>query len=534
MLLSPQVSRKLTASLSTLLLTSSLVVSYIVSPQTAWATAACVAGTDYVETTDGADTVLVFSSTTGCDWTVPTGVSSIDLLLVGGGGGGGARVGAGGGGGAVVTHTSVNLASPSYTITVGGGGTGARFDVNGDNTFVLGAKGSDSTFGGGGVTLTAAGGGVGGSWDGAVHSQSPGAGGSGGGSGATTSAGVGSPGYDGGVAAADTAPHSTGGGGGAGSVGLNGSTTSATVASGGAGGTGISVDIVVRGTPVGYGGGGGGGVHGTWSGGTLDAGSNLTGGVGVDGGGNGGAPTTSASTVSGQDGTDGRGGGGGGAANSGDSQGSIGGDGGDGVVILRWLTVVPTTTPATPIWRATLDPNGGTCIDGTPRDIRWTSVFIGYRYLPGDTDCVRPGHTLTGWATTTDPATPITLPELVDPRDGERRAFLAANADLIAVWAENPTPIAAPAPITDLTVFANFLCGPCTTVWLIHSPTDDEVTVDITVGDEPTSCNTYAEESDLAFCELTPLTPGTLTITLTPRHGTVVGDPTRTVIALRD
>ena len=515
---------------------SSLVATHLVDSDVASAapTPACVAGTDYVETTDGADTVLVFSNTSACDWTVPAGVTTIDLLLVGGGGGGGARVGGGGGGGAVVTQSAVALGFPVYTITVGAGGDGAQFDLpgdpNGDNTFHQGLDGGDSVFEGGGAILaTAEGGGVGGSWDGTVHSQLPGSGGSGGGSGATTSAGVGSPGGNGGVAFDDTAPHAAGGGGGAGFAGLNGLENSATAARGGEGGLGVLSDIVVRGTGVRYGGGGGGGVHGSWSGSALTAGT-YTGGNGSDGGGNGGAPAANGQTVHGGHGTDGLGGGGGGAANSGDSNGSIGGDGGDGIVVLRWRTVVPAqtpSTPVTPIWRATLDPNGGSCLDGTPRTEPWTSIFVGYRYLPNGTDCVRPDHKFTGWATTTDPDTPIVLPELVDPVDGERRTFLAANADLIAMWTRNLS------PITDLTVFANFLCGPCTTVWLIHSATDDDVTVDITVGDEPASCNTYAEEFGLAFCELTPLTPGTHTITLTPRHGAVTASSSKTVVALR-
>ena len=43
-------------------------------------------------------TVLTFTSTSTCNWTVPTGVTSIDLFMVGGGGGGGTDGGAGGGG----------------------------------------------------------------------------------------------------------------------------------------------------------------------------------------------------------------------------------------------------------------------------------------------------------------------------------------------------------------------------------------------------------------------------------------------------
>jgi uncharacterized repeat protein (TIGR02543 family) len=181
-------------------------------------------------------------------------------------------------------------------------------------------------------------------------------------------------------------------------------------------------------------------------------------------------------------------------------------------------------TPVTPIWRVTLDPNGGTCVDSTERAERWTSVFVGYRYLPNATDCTRPGYTFTGWASTDTPTKPTSLPVLVDPSDNQRRAFLAANANLVAIWTPNP--------IADVTVFANFMCGPCTNLWVIHPPVDPNTNIDITVNDLPASCTTASEAFGYAVCELTSLTPGGHTITLTPRHDDITGAPTRLPVTL--
>jgi len=185
---------------------------------------------------------------------------------------------------------------------------------------------------------------------------------------------------------------------------------------------------------------------------------------------------------------------------------------------------VPPIIPITPIWRVTFDPNSGTCVDSTEQTESWTSVFVGYRYLPNATDCLRPGYTFTSWASTDTPTKPTSLPVLVDPSDNQRRAFLAANADLVAIWTPNP--------IADVTVFANFMCGPCTNLWVIHPPVDPNTTIDITVNDLPASCTTASEAFGYAVCELTSLTPGGHTITLTPRHNDITGAPTRLPVTL--
>ena len=166
-----------------------------------------------------------------------------------------------------------------------------------------------------------------------------------------------------------------------------------------------------------------------------------------------------------------------------------------------------------PIWRATLDPNGGTCADNTPRTATWTSVFVGYRYLPGPTDCSRPGHVFAGWADTTTPTVARTFPLLTDPSSNTQRYFVAENVDLTAIW--KPLPTAVP----ELVVFANFFCGPCTNAWLIHSPSEHATNYDYTLDNMPITCTTDIAVFGLRACELTGLPHSTpLTATVTPRN----------------
>lgn len=196
---------------------------------------------------------------------------------------------------------------------------------------------------------------------------------------------------------------------------------------------------------------------------------------------------------------------------------------------------VPTpavASPTTPVWRASLDPNGGTCRDGgTERSKSWTSVFVGHRYLPNATECTRIGYVFTGWASVDDPSTAVDLPRLVDPSDSQRRQFLATNADLLAMWTPRAT---SPGPITDLTVFANFLCGPCTNAWLLFTMPTDATGYAVAVNDSPVRCTQAGTFFDLSLCEITGLTTGPVIFAVTPRNGDVTGPVTTTAISLRD
>jgi len=263
-------------------------------------------------TTVGTDTVITYTSTSTSTFTPPTGVTSVQYLVVAGGGGGG-RYGGGGGAGGMATGTL--SVSGAVTVTVGGGGTGSA------SRNTRGVNGSDSVF----STITATGGGGGGSDNTAVASttiNTGAAGGSGGGGSYLLSSAGGagntppltpSQGNNGGAGFASANTASGGGGGASATGGAAGDGVN------GAGGNGASSSI--SGSSVTYAGGGGGA-------------GGVSGGAGGTGGGGGGGVAGTANT--------GGGGGGNGAA--------AGSNGGSGVVIVRFTT---QNTILTPILRVT-------------------------------------------------------------------------------------------------------------------------------------------------------------------------------------
>ena len=254
-----------------------------------------------------APTVIFFNTTGTTSWTVPTGVTAVDYLVVAGGGGGGYN-GGGGGAGGVITGTFAAV-SGSVTVTVGAEGAGST------NPNTRGVNGANSAFG----SFTALGGGGGGSGNNVIGLN----GGSGGGAAATGTPGSGTSGQGNGGGYGDTPGGSGnywgGGGGGAGSAGGNATRN----ANGGAGGTGIESSIT--GIPLTFAGGGGGGAR-----------SGTAGIGGTGGGGDGGIGTNPG--INGQPNTGGGGGGGGTTGN--------GGSGGSGIVIIRYI--LPEVTNVTP------------------------------------------------------------------------------------------------------------------------------------------------------------------------------------------
>lgn len=288
----------------------------------------------------GVTIVNVYTSNT--TFTVPSGVSSLQVAIAGGGGGGGSNnttiaAGAGGGGGGgLVYNSSLSVsAGQQYAITIGGGGTGAT------NSSSAGSSGSSSTWGG---SITANGGGYGGA--GGTQSTGAGNGGSGG-------SGGGGGGYNGG-GTSSTTTRNTGGGSNQGSYsgwtsyGNAGSDNANQNATNSAGG------VVTYGWPGGGGGGAGGaggraGVNGGYyqAGGAGGAVVTLFGYDLCGGGGGGGefalpaAPTNAgyggSYSQAGGDAASNRGGGGGGAGrNEYNTAIERGGNGGSGVVIVAY------------------------------------------------------------------------------------------------------------------------------------------------------------------------------------------------------
>jgi hypothetical protein len=240
-------------------------------------------------------------------WTAPTGVTSVNYLVVGGGGGGGDGVptrttGGGGGAGGMLTGTLSVTPGTSYTVTIGAGGASGTSPANGGNSVFS--------------SITALGGGNGayGGQNGAVGGN----GGSGGGSsgpfaGGTFAGGLGTSGQ--GNNGGSASQYTGSGGGGAGAVGGAGN-------AGAVGGIGAVSNITgVNAYYAGGGAGGGaGGVEGGWgyTRGGLGGGGGCMAGAGIGRGGS--------------NGTNGLGGGGGGGSNPGTTSGT----GGSGCVILSY------------------------------------------------------------------------------------------------------------------------------------------------------------------------------------------------------
>jgi hypothetical protein len=291
--------------------------------------ASCTTGAA-TQTTDGATRRVVFtapsqtSSSTGCTFTPPVGVTSIEVLVVGGGGGGGGRfVGGGGGAGGLRTNSNFSVSpGTSYVITVGAGGAGGANSNTAANA--MGTSGSSSVF----DSITAAGGGGGGGYV-ANPGQAGRTGGSGGGgsgsANATNAGGTATPsgqGNNGGSGTVASGQNPGGGGGGAGGTGGNGGSSG-----GGAGGAGSSINIT--GSFVTYAAGGGGGADSAAGGGT--GGSSGVGGKGGN------------VNVAGAAATSDTGSGGGGA---GGGSGQTGGRGAAGIVIIKYDLGTSTTVPA--------------------------------------------------------------------------------------------------------------------------------------------------------------------------------------------
>ena len=148
-------------------------------------------------TTSGSYRFHTFTTTGSSTFTTNKAITA-QVLVVGGGGGGGDNVGGGGGAGAAIYSPLLSIPAGSYSLTVGAGGL--------PNTI-----GSASIF----RTLTAPGGGNGGTWRGGAGASG---GCGGGGAGDSGLGGAGTVGFAGG---SHTGNISSGGGGGMGSAGSN-------------------------------------------------------------------------------------------------------------------------------------------------------------------------------------------------------------------------------------------------------------------------------------------------------------------------
>jgi len=281
--------------------------------------------------------VTSYTSTGSGTFSVPSGIATVDVLVVAGGGGGASYYYGGGGGAGGLIYR------PAFPVTPGGSvsytvGAGASPIPAASQPQTSGVNGQDSIFG----TLTAKGGGGGARQSGSPGQSIPGLDGGSGGGGASFHGGSsvqsggtatqpqqpGDSGTYGFGSAGGSSDYGSGGGGGAGGAGGN-----APNYAGGAGGIGKQYGI--SGTQVYYAGGGAG---------AGDAnGSPNQGGTGGQGGGgsasnNQGNPGQQGSMTAplnaAQQGTANRGGGGAGGYH--DSGAGQGGAGGSGIVIVKY------------------------------------------------------------------------------------------------------------------------------------------------------------------------------------------------------
>jgi hypothetical protein len=302
------------------LLTLSLLAAF--APQAE----AGVAATGGTMTTNGMYIVHTFTTVGSNSFNVSSG-GNVEVLVVAGGGGGGywGTQGAGGGAGGVTNNTAFAVVGGSnYTVTVGAGGLGS-WGSNAVN-LRLATSGSNSVFG----SITALGGGNGGS-PGQTSGRGIGVVGSSGGlSQGSDANNLGTPGQgNNGGAGQPDANYGQGGGGGAGGNGQAGTTTY-----GGAGGTGLYFSAFANWgdtSHLGYFGGGGGGGY---RGGTATCGGAGGWGGGGTGGNQGGSPLNNGQANTG---------GGGGGADWNGASSVTAGDGGSGIVIVRYVgTAMPS------------------------------------------------------------------------------------------------------------------------------------------------------------------------------------------------
>ena len=268
------------------------------------------------------------SATTTNSWIAPTGVSAIEILIVGGGGGGGVEWAGGGGAGSVIFGSSFSVSGgTSYSLQVGRGGSGST------SRATRASQGTQSSFGS--WVASGGGGGAGSGWSSTFYAQG-GNGGSGGGAAEdngvipgglfvqTTYSGAQVFGNRGGNNSSNSGSQAGAGGGGAGTSG-----------------SGIGGDVIPRVGETRYPGKGGsgitiaiGGKSFAVAGGGGGSSSNSR-GLGGDGlGGNGGQNTAGSDALA----NTGSGGGGG--------QITRGGAGAAGIVVIAYT--IPSDLPSAP------------------------------------------------------------------------------------------------------------------------------------------------------------------------------------------
>ena len=329
----------MTSSTGAITGTANAVGSDTTSTFTVTATGDDATATRQFKITVKAPSITQITSTGAGNFSVPTGVSSLNIMMVAGGGSGGTSLGSGAGAGGMLEGTLTVTPGSTIAYNVGAGGTQSQ-----GSDYHSGYYGSNTTFGpipGPGATATAVGGGYGcghasggpkgSGTPGQQNSNQVNIGGQGGSSGGTGSAdqpsnnvaaattiqgdSAGLTGYGnyGGTGGGNNPQHSHSGGGGGGAGGAGGNPSG-----GNSGNGGVGRVSNITGSPVYYAGGGGGSYHPP-QGGSAGSGGN--------GGGTAGGTSGNRSSA----GTANRGGG----TGCGGHPAGGGGTGGPGIIVIK-------------------------------------------------------------------------------------------------------------------------------------------------------------------------------------------------------
>ena len=364
--------------------------------------------------------VTSFTTVGSSTWTCPTGVNSVEVLVIAGGGGGGGEVGGGGGAGGLIYRNRYPVTPGSvYAITVGGGGGGGTYSAsNGSNGY--GQAGFSSQF----DSLIALGGGNGSAYRGASGNAPGGGGGSGGGGACSDPGGLGNTGGasfsnqgNSGGAGGYSSTYVSGGGGGAGGPGGD-------AGGGSGGGGGLGLPFSISGSVVWYAGGGGGSYQGT----------GIEGAGGMGGGGKGG----NAASPGGTNGTANTGGGGGGSYDN-TSPAAVGGNGGSGIVILRYALSLQSGIGLSGRIRTSADHSEVEVFEGNFRNAGWTSSdqsinFAGHNLLANSENFTTGTYTLVNTSLTSGQTAPdgtATAYRLVETNSVGVHGILAINSMVV-------------------------------------------------------------------------------------------------------
>lgn len=93
---------------------------------------------------------------------------------------------------------------------------------------------------------------------------------------------------------------------------------------------------------------------------------------------------------------------------------------------------------------------------------------------------------------------------------------------------------ARPGLVKNLSTFANFFCGPCTTAWVLFIKPANSTDFTVFANGQPVSCAQKGYFFTLALCQLTALTPGVpMRLSVVPSNGSTFGATASTLLTLR-